>query len=220
MSLARLTAATFLTFAAFVPLLRAAEDQITVRGSVTRLDTATGLLHVQTPDGKTQTFHVTKDTAVQIDGHSARLDEILAGQRVRVTYRPAGGRNQVTALTARKTTGQDVAREVREALQAVGQYTYQQKDEYERRLRTVLGDLDDRIDDLQQRAREATADARKRLDPQIRELQQKRSVVTEKLEKVKAAAPGAWDDLKTGIRKAVEDLQRALDEKPSDRPNP
>jgi len=42
-------------------------------------------------------------------------------------------------------------------------------------------------------------------------LKQKRAVLNERLEKVKAAAPAAWNELKSGVQKAVEELQRALD---------
>jgi hypothetical protein len=42
-------------------------------------------------------------------------------------------------------------------------------------------------------------------------LQKKSDVVRDKLAQVKAAAPGAWDDLKTGVNNALDDLQRAWD---------
>jgi hypothetical protein len=218
MFFARLTAAA-LAFIVISPVARAADEPTTIRGSITRADTATGDVAVQTADGKTTILHVTKGTTVEVDGQAAKLADLTAGQRVRMTYRVADGRNEVVTLTARKTTGKDVAREAREALQAAKQYTFQQKAEYEKRLRQVVADLDDRIDDLEQRARESTADARKSLDQQVRDLKQKRAVVSERLEKVKAAGADAWDDLKTGVQKAVEDLQRALDRNKSD-PNP
>jgi len=217
MFLPRLPVAAVLAVAAFTSMARAGDEPITVRGSVEQVDTATGRLDIQTADGKTLTLQVTKDTTVEVDGRTAKLADLAAGQRVRVTYRPADGRNQVVTLTARKTTGKDVAREAREALEAAKQYTYQQKEQYEQRLRQVMDDLDDRIDDLEMRARAATADARKKLEPQLRELKQKRAVVSERLEKVKAAAPAAWNELKAGVQKAVEELQRALDD---DRPKP
>lgn len=217
MFFARLTAA--LAFIVISPVARAADEPTTIRGSVTRADTATGDVAVQTPDGKTVVLHVSEGTTVEVDGKAAKLADLTPGQRVRVTYRVADGRNQVVALTARKTTGKDVAREAREALQAAKQYTFQQKGEYEKRLRRVVDDLDDRIDDLEQRDRESTADARKNLDRQVVEMKQKREALSERLERVKAAAPAAWEDLKSGVQKAIDDLQRALDRDKSD-PNP
>jgi hypothetical protein len=207
----RLTVAAAFAFVTLAPFARAADEPTIVRGSIEQVDAAAGRVTVRTGDGKTLTLQITKGTTVDVDGHTAKPTDLMTGQRVRVTYRVTDGRNEVVTLTGRKTTGQDVAREAREALEAAGRYTYQQKEQYAKRLRQVVEDLDDQIADLEQRTQKATADAKIKLDRQLKELKQKRAVVNERLEKVKAAGADAWDDLKSGIRSAIEDLQRALD---------
>ena len=207
MTLARLAAAAAVVLtAAAVP----AADTTTVRGTVDRVDPAAGRLTLTTTDGTHLTLHAGADTAVEVDGQAAHLGDLSHGQRVRVTYKESGGTNRIVSLTARKTTAADVGREARQALEAAGRYTYQQKDQYEKKLRGVVDDLDDRIDDLQQQARTATQDARRKLDAQIRDLKQKREVVEDRLNKVKSAGADAWNDVKAGVQSAVEDLQRAL----------
>jgi gas vesicle protein len=214
---------TFIRLPAVVALVlaaspvTAAETTTTVRGRVEKVDATTGRLDLTTADGRSLTLKTNNDTTVELDGQAAKLADLGTGQPVRVTYKDVGGDKQLVSVAARKTTGRDVAREVREALQAAGRYTYQQKGEYEKKLRGVVDDLDDRIDDLQKQARGATEDARRRLDQQVRDLKRKRAVVDERLKRVQSAGADAWDDVKSGVQNAVEDLRRALD---GDRPKP
>jgi hypothetical protein len=194
-----------------------AAEPATVRGQVGKVDATARRLDLTTADGRSLSLKTTNDTTIEVDGQAAKLADLATGQPVRVTYKDVGGDKQLVSVTARKTTGRDVAREVREALQAAGRYTYQQKGEYEKKLRVVMDDLDDRIDDLQKQARGATEDARRRLDQQASDLKRKRAVVDERLKRVQSAGADAWDDVKSGVQNAVEDLRRALD---GDRPKP
>ena len=60
-------------------------------------------------------------------------------------------------------------------------------------------------------AEQAGAEAKTRLQPQIDELRRKSEVVQKQLDKVKAASPAVWNDIKTGLHKALEELQDAFE---------
>ena len=115
-----------------------ATDTTTVRGTVERVDANAGRITVSITDGAAIALQSARDTTVTLDGRAAKLGDLSHGQRVRVTYRETRGTNQLVSVTARKTTGQDVIREAREALQAAGRYTFQQKDEYAKKLQSIV----------------------------------------------------------------------------------
>jgi hypothetical protein len=215
MTLIRLTAAALVLGAAAAP----AADTATVRGTIERVNTAAGRLTLATATGEHLTLHAANGATVEVDGHPAKLSDLSKDQRARVTYRDAGGTHELVSVTAHKTTGRDVTREVREALQAAGRYSYQHKDEYVKKLRGVVDDLDDRIDELQQRVRTTSRDARRKLEDQIHALKQKRGVVEDRLNKLKSAGADAWNDVKAGVQNAAEDLRRAIEGVDGSKPN-
>jgi hypothetical protein len=105
---------------------------------------------------------------------------------------------------------EEVQRELRNALDAVKGYTYQQKQEYQKRLEPVLQDLDERIDHLKEQAKGASKEARKWYPQALQELRRERRIVREQLAKAEAAAPGAWEDIKAGVGAAWNDLRQAF----------
>jgi ElaB/YqjD/DUF883 family membrane-anchored ribosome-binding protein len=109
------------------------------------------------------------------------------------------------------TTGEDLGREVKQALAAVKDYTFRQKDKYAAELREVSDDVEDRIDDLEARAKDATAEAKAKIRAQIAELRKKKGALNERLEKVGNATAEAWDDVKSGVGEAAAELEKVLD---------
>ena len=106
----------------------------------------------------------------------------------------------------------DVRREVREALRAAKAYTFERKDEYQRKLQDVLTDMDERIDDLREQAESATGAARRDAEAKLRELRAKRQVVSERLQKVNAATADTWDRVTGAVSDAVQDFQKLYDD--------
>jgi hypothetical protein len=184
---------------------------VTVTGRIAQLQPDEHQVKVTTTDGKTLTLVLDNRSKVQRHQQEAKLSQFREGERVRVTYEPQPQGNRVVSLTAAPMTAAEVSREFREALKAAKTYTFEQKDEYAKRLRPVLRDLDDRIKELKAQASQAGEEARKRLEPQIAQLRQQRQVVEQKLEKIKAATPAAWEEIKSGISSAVSDLQKAFE---------
>ena len=204
----RLLPAAALSILALGPA-RAAADE-TVRGQLAATDPAANRLTVKTGD-RALDLAVTPQSKLEVGGKAVPLADLKTGQRVRVTYRAVGGANQVVALRPAVTTDDGLRREVSEALAATKDYTYRQKDEYAARLRGVVDDLDDRIDQLELEAKDAGADARRRLEPRLAELRRQRAALHDRLGRVGAATADAWDEIKAGFGNAARELQRALD---------
>jgi hypothetical protein len=161
-----------------------------LHGRIAEVRPGTGQITVQTRDGKDHTLTVDDRSTLRVGGETAKLDQLKPGMRVRVRYAAGDGKDRVLALTA-VPPAEDLRKQIRETLQAARAYGYQQKDEYARKLQGLLGDLDERIDELQEHAQEAKGQAHEEFDRQMKDLRRKREVVREQLDKVKAATPGA-----------------------------
>ncbi len=190
----------------------AAGDRATIRGRIEKIDLATKRVTVQTVGGDDLTLMTDGQSKLTMKGEKTTLDEFRLGQRVRATYTKKGDINRVIALRTAVTTEADLGREVREALKAVGEYTHTQKEKYEEKMREVIDDVDDRIDDLEAQAKEASGEAREKLKGQIDTLKAKKNELQKRLDKAKPAAADAWDEFKSGVSAAAEDLGKALDE--------
>jgi hypothetical protein len=218
-----LTLAAGLLAAALTAAPGAADDAgklLRARGKVTAVRPEAGQLTLRTLRGQELTLHVDQRSRLRQDDRDLRLNELKEGMQVRVTYRHADGKNHLVALSEGTPSAEAVRKEVREALDAIKSYTLQQKEEYARKLSEMLDDLNERIDDLKERAEAAGAQAKKEYAPQLQELQRKRDEVSRRLERVRQATPGAWEEIKQGVSSAVEDLQKALERAGSRLQNP
>jgi hypothetical protein len=193
------------------PVTGAEGDTLTVSGKVTELKADRNELTVRTAAGKTLRLRVGDDAKLRLGGKPAKLKSFPKGTVVIVTYRPEEGTNRVVRLSGNPAGGADVRREVREALAAVTSYSFRQKEEYEKRLRRLMAELDERIADLRVRARAVGADLRKKYDEQVKDLRAKRAALRKRLEKVREASPDAWEDVKAGVGNALEELGKAFE---------
>jgi hypothetical protein len=184
---------------------------VTVRGRLVEVRPKDNELVVNVRRGEDVRLTVDKRSRVQLNGEDAKLDRFKEGMRVRVSYIPREGKNRVVALSEPRITLEKVQKGINQALEVAKARSFQQKEEYRRDMEAVLADLDDRIDELQERAKRAGAEAKKRYAADLDELRRKREAARDKLERVKAATPDVWDDVKTGVNSAFDDLRRALD---------
>jgi hypothetical protein len=188
---------------------RAAADE-TVRGQLAATDPAADRLTVTAGD-RALDLAVTPQSKLLAGGKAVPIAELKTGQRVRVTYRAAGGASQVVTLRPAVTTDDGLRREVSEALAATRDRTYRQKGEYAARVRGVVDALDDRINQLEAEAEDAGADARRRLEPRLAGLRRQRAALHDRLARVGAATADARDEVTAGFGNAARGLQRALD---------
>lgn len=194
------------------PRAVAAEPEPEVaRGRIVGTDAAKGRLIVRTAGSGDLTLAVTPKSRLAVDGKPVALADLSAGRQVRVTYREgADGAKELVSLRSAVVTDGDLKREVSQALAATKQYTFQRKAEYAARVRGVVDDLDDRIDALEAEAKDAGADAKKRLEPRLAELKKRRAVLADRLWDVRSVAADTWEDVKSGFGAAARDLERLL----------
>ena len=84
------------------------------------------------------------------------------------------------------------------------------REEYIDKLAVQLKEWSAKIDDLQSKARAASADAKVEYENQIRQLKEKQSIAMKKLQELKGASAEAWDTLKTGAEAAWAELAKAV----------
>jgi len=105
-----------------------------------------------------------------------------------------------------------VKEETKEALEAAKTYTLQQKQEYQKKMEAKLDEFDITIAQLKARAETATDEAKVKLDEQVQELQRKQEDARKKLDELKSAGADAWENLKSEMDAAIEDLANFIDE--------
>jgi TolA-binding protein len=85
----------------------------------------------------------------------------------------------------------------------------QKREMYQDQLAEKLRHLDDEISALKARIENDNKGDRKQLDRQMAELEQKRAVAHEKLEKIRDSSQAAWEEMKAGMDAAMKDLEVA-----------
>ena len=82
---------------------------------------------------------------------------------------------------------------------------------YIRKVEAELKQLDDRIGELKEKAKQASGATRDKLNAAIKELDEKRKLAQEKLDALKAAGTKGWDATKKGTDKAVDEVKKAYE---------
>lgn len=193
-------------------VLAAQNPETTVKGHIRAVNPSTHRLEVATDEGKDVTLHIGEAARLERNGKAAPLDAFKKGMRVKVTFAPRDGENRVVAMTAEPVTADEVRNDIRDTLKAAKTYTFEHKDVYRKRLEHVMHEADDRIEQLQDQAAQAGAAAHKEYDKQIRELRRLRERAQTQIERVQAATPQTWQDLKSGVGSVLEDLGRAFEQ--------
>ncbi|MCK5779202.1 MAG: coiled coil domain-containing protein [Rhodospirillales bacterium] len=84
------------------------------------------------------------------------------------------------------------------------------KQAYQQKVQAQLDEWSAEIDKLRAKADKADADAQIALNREIDDLRDKKNQAREKLDELSDASEGAWEDLKTGIESASNQLGQAL----------
>jgi hypothetical protein len=83
---------------------------------------------------------------------------------------------------------------------------------YQDRVEANLRDLDQQIDALKVKMKKENKVEHKQLDQQMAELERKRDVAHQKLEKLGTSSQEAWGDMRSGIDAAMDDLEAAYEQ--------
>ncbi len=84
------------------------------------------------------------------------------------------------------------------------------KQAYQQKVQAQLDEWSAEIDKLRAKADKADADAQIALNREIDNLRDKKNQAREKLDELSDASEGAWEDLKTGVEAASNQLGQAL----------
>jgi gas vesicle protein len=111
------------------------------------------------------------------------------------------------------TTVKSVQQEAQDLLEALKDYTADQRDEAIERSKTALDILDRRIDELETDIADnwdqMSSAAREKTRESLKTLRKKRNDVAEKYGSLKASSTSAWEEMKQGFSDAYEDLSDA-----------
>ena len=106
-------------------------------------------------------------------------------------------------------SGEDVKEEAMEAYDTAKAYTQEQMQAFHEQMVTRLAKYNDDIDRLQANAEKLGGDAKLKAEQQLTALRQKRDEVSEKLKDLSSSSGDAWEQLKSGIDAAMDDLGNA-----------
>ena len=118
------------------------------------------------------------------------------------------------------TTTQEVKQKVAEAAEAIKNYSVAQRDEALKKAKTVLDDLDARIDRMQSRLNEKWDQmdqvAREKAMDTLTTLRKQRNQIAEWYGGLKHSSSKAWEDVKEGFLKSYQALREAFDKAQSE----
>jgi len=107
--------------------------------------------------------------------------------------------------------GARVRREIEEALAAIRTYSHSQKDRFEERFDSSLDRLEIEIDRLEAKAAAGTADARRRLEPRIAELEREAADVRDRMRAAIQAGVDSWNSQRDESCRRLEALEEEVE---------
>lgn len=114
----------------------------------------------------------------------------------------------------RPTEKKEVGKEVKEAVEAIKEYSAEQKDEAVKKGRAVLDHLDVHIEQLESRIKkdwDKMGDAaRKTAKASLEAIQKQRDELAKWLGSMKQSSSGAWEEVKKGFVQSYESLSDAF----------
>ena len=119
------------------------------------------------------------------------------------------GDNEQTQSKPAALTKEDVKKEAKEAYDTTKAYTQEQMQAFREQTEARLAEYEKDIDQLQAKAEKMGGDAKAKAEQQLTALRQKRDAVAEKMKELGSSSEGAWEQIKSGIDAALEDLGNA-----------
>lgn len=114
-----------------------------------------------------------------------------------------------------KTAGKEVGREVKEAVEAIKEYSAEQRDDAVKKGKAVLDDLDARIERMKLKIEKnwdrMDESARKKASASLEAIQRERIKAAEWYGSMKQSSAGAWEEVKKGFVESYEALHDSFD---------
>jgi len=116
------------------------------------------------------------------------------------------GENEQSQSKPATVSKEDVKKQTKEAYDATKTYTQEQMQAFRQQTEAKLAEYEKDIDQLQAKAEKMGGDARAKAEQQLTALRQKRDAVSEKMKELGSSGEGAWEQIKSGIEAALQDL--------------
>lgn len=123
----------------------------------------------------------------------------------------SGSQTLPTPQSERQATGQEVKREMKEAVDTTKQYLAGNKDEFVAKTEKKLRELDARIVELTAKTATLKEDAKAEADQLMTTLGKQRSEVDKQLKALKESSKEMWTDTKAAFETAFEELEKAYE---------
>jgi DNA repair exonuclease SbcCD ATPase subunit len=114
-----------------------------------------------------------------------------------------------SALAELENAYQETNKEVKDASEESLAYMQHQRDEYQKQIEAQLKEYDQKLDELEVKARTVKQGTKALFNQKIDALREKQRTAHDELDKLSTATGKAWEDLKSGMDTAMEDLAKA-----------
>jgi uncharacterized phage infection (PIP) family protein YhgE len=111
-----------------------------------------------------------------------------------------------------KVTAEDVRRDTEKAADTAAQAATQAREDFEKRLKSGLAELDTELAKLREKGRTLKDEAKSRWEEKMATLSAKREAARKKLEELGTSTGEAWERLEKGAQSALDELQKAFQE--------
>lgn len=111
-----------------------------------------------------------------------------------------------------KVSASEVKKETVEAVEAAGAYADEKKEEFTKRMKANIDELDREMNDLKKETETASKEAKATANKRILEIQKKRDAMVKKYEALEKSSDKAWKKMKTGLEKAWGEVKSAYSE--------
>jgi vancomycin resistance protein YoaR len=115
----------------------------------------------------------------------------------------------LTLAQQQPVTKQELKTEAADTMEKAKAYAERQKQVYANKAQAALDDLSKKIDQLKEQAKVAKGEALTKIQAALADLKVKQDQAKQKLQELGSSTGAAWEQVKTGVDKAVADLQKA-----------
>jgi seryl-tRNA synthetase len=109
-------------------------------------------------------------------------------------------------------TKEDVQRDAAQAMEKAKVYAEQQKQEYTKQIQAKMDDVSKKIDELKDKAKDAKGEALTKIEEAMAALKPKQDAAKKQLQELGSSTSAAWEQVKGGADKAVNELQKAYED--------
>jgi TolA-binding protein len=107
----------------------------------------------------------------------------------------------------KKTSTQEVKKQASEAVETTGRYLAERKEDFATRMQQRLDALNSELARAREAAAEGKKEVQKDVQQKIADLENKKAEADRKLTELRKAGGSAWESLRSGVEKAVGDLE-------------